>query len=140
MDPLNANLKAGLEQAEAKMSNDASTLAPDTPSDAAGGGGFPNLSSLASMFGGGGEGGGGEGGGMPNLAGLMNNPTMRQMAQNLMASGGLDRLMQNPAVANMVFLHYIAYSVGLIFIHIYLVESSAIRWRYAFNAGIDVRS
>jgi small glutamine-rich tetratricopeptide repeat-containing protein alpha len=41
-------------------------------------------------------------GGMPDLASLMNNPAMMQMAQQMMANGGLERLMSNPAVANMV--------------------------------------
>ena len=39
---------------------------------------------------------------MPDLAGMMNNPMMMQMAQQLMANGGLERIMSNPAVANMV--------------------------------------
>ena len=43
--------------------------------------------------------------GMPDLAGMMNNPMMMQMAQQLMANGGLERLMQNPSVANMVRRH-----------------------------------
>ncbi len=46
--------------------------------------------------------GAGGGGGMPDLASLMNNPMMMQMAQQMMANGGLDRLMSNPSVANMV--------------------------------------
>jgi small glutamine-rich tetratricopeptide repeat-containing protein alpha len=33
---------------------------------------------------------------------MMNNPAMMQMAQQMMASGGLERLMSNPTVANMV--------------------------------------
>lgn len=39
---------------------------------------------------------------MPDLANLMNNPMMMQMAQQLMANGGLERLMSNPALGNMV--------------------------------------
>jgi small glutamine-rich tetratricopeptide repeat-containing protein alpha len=42
------------------------------------------------------------GGGMPDLSGMMNNPAMMQMAQEMMANGGLERLASNPAVANMV--------------------------------------
>jgi small glutamine-rich tetratricopeptide repeat-containing protein alpha len=65
-----------------------------------GGGGMPDLSSLASMLGGGGGGGGG--GGMPDLAGLMQNPMMRQMAQNLMSNPDMmSNLMNNPQLANM---------------------------------------
>jgi small glutamine-rich tetratricopeptide repeat-containing protein alpha len=47
-------------------------------------------------------GGGPGGGGAPDLSGLLNNPMMAQMAQSMMANGGLERLMQNPSVANMV--------------------------------------
>jgi small glutamine-rich tetratricopeptide repeat-containing protein alpha len=46
--------------------------------------------------------GGAGGGGMPDIATLMNNPGMMAMAQQMMANGGLESLMQNPAVANMV--------------------------------------
>jgi hypothetical protein len=49
-----------------------------------------------------GMGGEAGGGGMPDLASLMNNPAMMQMAQQMMANGGMERLMSNPAVANMV--------------------------------------
>jgi small glutamine-rich tetratricopeptide repeat-containing protein alpha len=52
----------------------------------------------------GGAGAGAGAGGMPDLASLMNNPAMMQMAQQMMANGGLERLMSNPAVANMVSL------------------------------------
>ena len=45
---------------------------------------------------------GGGAGGLPDIAGLMNNPQMMAMAQQLAANGGLASLMQNPAVANMV--------------------------------------
>ena len=58
---------------------------------------------LRGMTGGGpGGGGGGGGGGGDGLAGMLNNPMMMQMAQQMMANGGLERLMGNPAVANMV--------------------------------------
>lgn len=46
--------------------------------------------------------GGGAGGGMPDLATLMSNPMLMQMAQQMMQNGGLEQLMQNPALANMV--------------------------------------
>ena len=39
---------------------------------------------------------------MTDLASLMNNQMMMQMAQQMMANGGMERLMQNPSVANMV--------------------------------------
>ena len=53
---------------------------------------------LRGVGGGGPEGEGGGGG----IAGLLNNPMMMQMAQQMMANGGLERMMQNPTVANMV--------------------------------------
>lgn len=65
-------------------------------------GGMPDLSQLAGMFGGGGGGGaGGSGGGMPDIGSLLNNPMMRQMAQSMMANGGIERLMSNPSLRNM---------------------------------------
>jgi small glutamine-rich tetratricopeptide repeat-containing protein alpha len=36
----------------------------------------------------------GGGGGMPDLASLMNNPMIMQMAQQMMANGGLESLMK----------------------------------------------
>lgn len=50
----------------------------------------------------GGGGGAGGAGGMPDIASLLGNPAMMQMAQQMMANGGLERMMQNPALANMV--------------------------------------
>jgi small glutamine-rich tetratricopeptide repeat-containing protein alpha len=99
VDPNNANLKTNLENAKARLpAIDRST----SPTGGAGGaGGMPDLSALAGMFGGGGAGRGG-GGGMPDLASLMQNPQLMQMAQNMMADGGLERMMQNPAVRNIV--------------------------------------
>jgi small glutamine-rich tetratricopeptide repeat-containing protein alpha len=65
-----------------------------------GGGGMPDLSALAGMFGGGGA--GGAGGGMPDMASLMNNPMMRQMAQNLMSNPeAMSGLLNNPRIAEM---------------------------------------
>lgn len=66
----------------------------------AGGGGMPDLSSLASMLGGGGGGAGG--GGMPDLSSIMQNPMMRQMAQNVMSNPDMmSNLMNNPQLRNM---------------------------------------
>lgn len=67
----------------------------------------PDLGGMADMLrnmgmGGGGGAGGAGAGGMPDLAGLMSNPMMMQMAQQMMQNGGMERLMQNPNVANMV--------------------------------------
>jgi len=102
LEPNNANLKAGLENAKARAAPPSSTSVaeqstPPTGEDAASGG-IPDLSSLAGMFGGGG--GGGQGG-LPNFSEFMNNPQFMQMAQNLMANGGMERLMQNPTLSNM---------------------------------------
>jgi len=70
---------------------------------AGGAGGMPDLASLAGMFGGGAPGGGAPGaGGMPNLSEMMNNPMMRQMAQNLMSNPDMmNNLLGNPALRNM---------------------------------------
>lgn len=70
-------------------------------------GAAPDLGGMADMLrnmgmGGGGGAGGAGAGGMPDLAGLMSNPMMMQMAQQMMQNGGMERLMQNPNVANMV--------------------------------------
>jgi len=68
------------------------------PPAAGGGGGMPDLSSLASMFGGGGAGGGG----MPDIGAMMQNPMMRQMAQNMMSNPNMmSNLMNNPRLREM---------------------------------------
>lgn len=94
LDPANVALRSGLENAKAQATSGASVPASSTPS--AGGSGEPNFEDMMRGMGGGGAGGG------PDLASLMSNPMMRQMAEGLMKDGGLERLMQNPAVANMV--------------------------------------
>lgn len=114
LDPTNANLKSGLQNATERMPSEDDDdegpppLVPEgdlprssAPSDSRGGAGAggPGLGGMADMFR---NMGGGAGGGMPDLAGLMNNPMMMQMAQQMMANGGLERLMSNPNVANMV--------------------------------------
>ncbi|KAF2842490.1 TPR domain-containing protein [Patellaria atrata CBS 101060] len=63
----------------------------------AGAGGMPDLAGLASMLG-----GGGGGGGMPDIAQMMQNPMMRQMAQNLMSNpDALNNILQNPRMREM---------------------------------------
>lgn len=94
VDPNNLNLKTNLENAKARL-----PTVDHSTSPVGGGGGMPDLSALAGMFGGG---GGGAGGGMPDLASFMQNPQLMQMAQSMMADGGLERMMQNPAIRNMV--------------------------------------
>jgi small glutamine-rich tetratricopeptide repeat-containing protein alpha len=105
IDPSSANLKSGLQNAEARIvsvddddgpppliSDDSSSPSSSAPPAAAGLGGMADM--LRNM--------GGGGGGMPDIASLMNNPAMMSMAQQMMANGGLEGLMQNPAVANMM--------------------------------------
>ncbi|KAF9072732.1 cytoplasmic protein [Rhodocollybia butyracea] len=88
LDPTNAGLKSGLQNAKERISEDDDEGPPPlVPDDARG-------SARA--------GGGGGGGGMPDLASMMNNPQMMAMAQQMMANGGLANLMGNPAVANMM--------------------------------------
>lgn len=40
-------------------------------------------------------------GGMPDLGALLNNPALMNMAQQMMQSGALDNLMNNPNIARM---------------------------------------
>jgi small glutamine-rich tetratricopeptide repeat-containing protein alpha len=96
----NAVMKTGLQNSESRIASDgvgtaAASLAASSDSqpapDSGGLGGMADA--LRNMAG---------GGGMPDLASMMNNPAMMQMAQQMMANGGLERLMSNPAVANMV--------------------------------------
>lgn len=112
MDPTNASLKTGLQSAEARIAED-DEMPPLEPADLPAArsepsaGATPDLGGMADMLrnmgmGGGGGAGGAGAGGMPDLAGLMSNPMMMQMAQQMMQNGGMERLMQNPNVANMV--------------------------------------
>jgi small glutamine-rich tetratricopeptide repeat-containing protein alpha len=98
-------MKSGLQNSETRIASDGdaappreapSSNSPPGPGAGAGAGGLADL--LGNM-------GGAGGAGMPDIAGMMNNPAMMQMAQQMMANGGLERLMANPAVANMVSLH-----------------------------------
>jgi small glutamine-rich tetratricopeptide repeat-containing protein alpha len=98
LDPNNAGLKSGLHNAKSRIStSDGASTSPTERSTPSPGGG-PGLAGMAEMLGS----MGGGGGGMPDLASLMNNPQFMSMAQQMMASGGLEQLMQNPSVANMV--------------------------------------
>jgi len=100
LDPTNANLKTGLENSKAKLHASGGLTTPPTNNTPATGAG-PDLASMMSGLMGG-DGGAGRGGGMPDLASMMNNPAMMQMAQQMMANGGMERLMSNPAIQNMV--------------------------------------
>ncbi|KAF7585673.1 hypothetical protein BBP40_010332 [Aspergillus hancockii] len=98
-------MKRGLETSKRKIAE--ASLGSEPPADAVddaagatrgGGGGMPDLSSLAGMFGG----GGGGGGGMPDLSSLMSNPMFSSMAQNLMSNPDmLNNLMSNPRLRQM---------------------------------------
>lgn len=97
-------MKRGLETSTRKLEEASRTSEPpsedvDTaPGASRGGGGMPDLSSLASMLGG----GGGGGGGMPDLGSMMNNPMFASMAQNLMSNPDmLGNLMNNPRLRQM---------------------------------------
>ena len=102
MEPTNASLKTGLTNSEARVTgtstSSASSPKPSERGSATGasGAGAGGMGGLADLMGGLG------GGGMPDIATLMQNPMYMQMAQQLMANGGMERLMQNPSVANMV--------------------------------------
>ncbi|KAJ4485571.1 putative stress-induced protein STI1 [Lentinula aciculospora] len=111
LDPSNAGLKSGLENAKSRITIDDDDgpppLIPDdspTTTTTGAGGGFPGMGGMGGMadmlrgMGGGGAGAGG----MPDLASMMNNPQMMAMAQQMMGNGGLANLMQNPAVSDMM--------------------------------------
>jgi small glutamine-rich tetratricopeptide repeat-containing protein alpha len=96
-------MRKGYETAKRKVAEEEGDDAvSDVDAAAARGGpagGMPDLSSLAGMFGGGGAGGGG---GMPDFSQMMNNPMMRQMAENIMSNpDALNNLMSNPRIREM---------------------------------------
>jgi len=66
-------------------------------SSAAGAGGMPDLGSLLGSLGG----GRGGGGGTPDLAGLLNNPMLMNMAQQMASSGAFNDIMNNPRMREM---------------------------------------
>lgn len=107
LDPTNAGLKSGLTNSEARIGNDSVSPVSGTPdrstSPTAGATpGAGGMAGMADMLRGMGGGAGGGAGGMPDIASLLNNPMMMQMAQQMMANGGMESLMQNPSVRNMV--------------------------------------
>lgn len=104
LDPSNQAMKTALENTKNLLGPDSPPIPPSQtpPTRSAGANAsVPNLEEMMRNMGGGGAGAGSGAGGMPDLAGMMNNPMMRQMADSLMANGGMERLMQNPAIANM---------------------------------------
>ncbi|KAK4191936.1 small glutamine-rich tetratricopeptide repeat-containing protein 2 [Podospora australis] len=104
-------MKKGFETAKRRVEELAASEETSTPTTersapgAGAGGGLPDLSSLAGMFGGGagrGAGGGGGGGGMPDLSSIMSNPMFASMAQNLMSNPDMmANLMNNPRLRDM---------------------------------------
>lgn len=120
IDPNNANLKTNLENAKAHLPTIGRSVSPGAAGAGAGAGGMPDLSALAGMFGG--AGGGGAGGGMPDLASLMSNPQVMEMAQNMMANGGMERLMQNPMMRNMVRQYFpLSKSLDIVSLALYVL-------------------
>ncbi|KAH8997477.1 putative stress-induced protein STI1 [Lactarius akahatsu] len=90
LEPNNVAMKTGLQNCEARIASDGDAAPPRAAS-----------SSNSPPRAGAGPSGAGAGG-MPDIASMMNNPAMMEMAQQMMANGGLERLMSNPAVANMM--------------------------------------
>lgn len=89
VDPNNALMKSGLETARQHAKDTKKPSSPTPASrdvsdggaaDAGMGGGFPGM--------------GGGAGGMPDLSAMMNNPMIAQMAQSMMANGGLEQMMK----------------------------------------------
>ena len=98
-------MKSALAAAEQKASELRTDQGPSRgashdggASASAGGGlgGLGNLAGLAGLAGGGGGGGGGF-----DLGSLMNNPALMNMARQMMQSGALNDIMNNPNVAEM---------------------------------------
>lgn len=94
-------MKRGYETAKRRVEEEGGLAdiqgSNDRSAPGAGAGGMPDLSSLAGMLG-----GGGGAGGMPDLGSLMQNPMMRQMAQNLMSNPDMmNNIMNNPRLRDM---------------------------------------
>jgi small glutamine-rich tetratricopeptide repeat-containing protein alpha len=84
LDPSNASAKKDLENAKKKLAS-----AAGTNSTGGGAGSAPPTDPLAAMMAG--LGGGGSGGGMPDMSslmGMMQDPAIQQMAQQMMGGGG----------------------------------------------------
>jgi small glutamine-rich tetratricopeptide repeat-containing protein alpha len=99
-------MKNGLRTCEAQPAETVEEAAPrsaaasSNPLADVGSGGLGGLADTLRNMGGGGAGAGA--GGMPDLASMMSNPAVMQMAQQMMTNGGLERLMSTPGVSNMV--------------------------------------
>jgi len=97
-------MRRGYETASRRLAEEAGEAGDSTDIDSqprsGAGGGLPDLASLAGMFGGG---GGGGGGGMPDISGLLNNPMVAQMAQQVMKNPEmLSKMMNNPKLKEMM--------------------------------------
>ncbi|KAF9163389.1 hypothetical protein DFQ27_002916 [Actinomortierella ambigua] len=91
LEPNNATMKSSLATARSKVRDNDVAPANRAGSPAgAGAGGIPGLGGL-----------GGGAGGMPDLAGLMNNPALMNVAQQMMQSGAFNQLLSNPAMQQM---------------------------------------
>lgn len=73
---------------------------------------------------------------MPDLASLMGNPAIMSMAQQMAQGGGLDRLMGDPAVANMVGMRYLNSAYPLMTDN---TDEPCTIWRYALDGGAHVQ-
>ncbi|GAA5880320.1 hypothetical protein JCM3774_006727 [Rhodotorula dairenensis] len=99
LDPNNATMKSSLATARSRAPAASSAAAGDASG---------SVSPRAGAGAGAGTGAGGipgfpgMGGGMPDLAGMMNNPAIMNMAQQMMQNGGLERMMQNPMIQQMM--------------------------------------
>ena len=99
VDPSNAVMKSGLETAKQHANKPDSKSPPSSGQlrDVAGGAGADPLAGMGGF-----PGMGGGQGGMPDLASLMNNPMIAQMAQQMMGNGGIEQMMNNPMVQQMM--------------------------------------
>ena len=92
-------LLRGYETAKRRLAEEqAENESISAPTQNPGGSELPDLSGLAGMFG-----GGGKAGGMPDLGGLLSNPMVAQMAQNLMKNPEMvNNFMKNPMLKQMM--------------------------------------
>jgi len=103
VEPGNSSLASALSNAEARLKESeppSDTQSTGSTQPEAGAGGV-DLRKMADMFRGMPGGGSEEGGGNPDIAQLINNPMIAQMAQQFAANGGLEKIMGNPSVAAM---------------------------------------
>merc|ERR1712093_205269 len=97
LEPANASMKGSLVTARARAgeSSDADADEGSVTSPSQQSRSPPANNPFAGLAGLGG------GGGMPDLGSLLNNPQLMSMAQQMMANGGLEQMMQNPMMRQM---------------------------------------